>query len=119
MKSKLFFVIHCACLSIFVASSFASIVIKKADPWFFTDAFFPAFMLISAFTLISWPLFGGCPLTKWENHYRRLEGKETYEGSCMVYCLFRLTGRWPNKMAIHVVLVGIMAIPVVVRFFLE
>ena len=119
MKSRLIFLIHCGCLLSLVASSLASGLIKKASSAFFNDVFFPGFVVASILTLVSWKVFGGCPLTKWENHFRKAENKAPYEGSCMVHCLHQLTGRRPNKTLIHVILIGIMAVPVAVRFLIE
>ncbi|MFA5990874.1 MAG: DUF2784 family protein [Candidatus Doudnabacteria bacterium] len=119
MLSRLIFAIHCGCLLSLVASSLASVLIKKTNPTFFNDVFFPGFVMVSILTLVSWPLFGGCPLTKWENRFRKAENKAPYEGSCMVHTLSQLTGRRPNKTLIHVILIGIMAVPVAVRFLLE
>ena len=119
MKSKAAFFIHFACFFLFVTSSLCSYEIKKQWPDFFGQAFFPGFMAVSVLTLASWPLFGGCPLTNLENRLRVREGKGPYQGSCMVHYFYRWTGRRPNKTFIHVLLVGVMAVPAAVRFFLE
>ncbi len=116
MKSRLIFAIHCCCLFSLVASSFASKFIKHTHPEFFAGTFVPGLGLVSLLTLASWMLFGGCPLTWLENHYRLLEGRTTYRGSCMVhYYPTRWLGQ-PNSRYIHCALIAVMAYPVAVRY---
>jgi len=110
---------HYVCLIVFVASSFSSIAIKQVLPQFYDNVFFPVFLTVTALTLLSWIIFKGCPLSRWENQLRILEGKTPYQGSCMVYNFQKITGRRVSSKLAHAVLVGIMTIPVVVRFLLE
>lgn len=109
---------HYICLSSFVTSSFASIAIKKHNPAFYAGVFFPGFAAAAILTILSWAVFGECPLSRWENRLRVLEGKAPYKGSCMVYNFNKITGLHINSRLAHGILIGIMLIPVFV-FFLE
>ncbi len=115
MKSRLIFFLHCCCLLSLVASSLASKLIKHTHPEFFAGIFVPGLGLVSVLTLASWVLFGGCPLTKWENHWRLLEGRRMYHGSCMVHYWPKRLGQ-PNSRYIHCALIVVMAYPLAVRF---
>ncbi len=117
-KSTRVLVLHCFCLFSLVALCSASYSIKQYWPWFFTWVMFPILATLMVLTLLSWRKYQGCPLTKRENRHRAAEGLPTYEGSCMVHYYHVLTGRRLNSMFAHLLLVGIMLIPVFV-FFLE
>ncbi len=118
-KSTRVFALHCVCLFSLTGCSLASYEIKRLAPEFFAQEFFPIFIAMSILTLISWPLFKGCPLTKWENRLRKLENKTPFEGSWMVHYYHKLTGKHINTTLFHVLLIGIMLIPVYVRFFVK
>ncbi len=117
--SHLILTLHYVCLLTVVSTCSSTYWIAKADPIFYRRGMFPVLMLIAALTLLSWPVFGGCPLTKWENKHIAAEGGVPYKGSCMVYRLNSWTGRQVNPLFIHVLLVTDMIVIPVTVFFLE
>lgn len=72
---------------------------------------------VMCLTLVSWRIFGGCPLTRWENRLRQTcDPTGCYSGPCVNHYakrLFRLNlPRW----TVHALVVGSLAASLFIRF---
>lgn len=115
-NSRKIFLLHCFCLSLLVVGSLFAFKIKEWDKGFFTKVFFPIFVAVSALTLASWPLCGGCLLTRWEKQFLEREGLRPYNDPFIVHYLDQWVGvRVHPKIATGLVIL-LMLVPVVVFF---
>ena len=111
MLSTVVFFVHFFGLIAFMACSLGSVAISLKNPTFFAGQFLPFWGAFSVATLASWPIFGGCPLTKLENYFRAREGKPVYSGQCIGHYLAEYAGIRVKGLTVNLTLVGFMLVP--------
>jgi hypothetical protein len=94
MKSKHILILHTILFTTFVIGSILSSIVVIFFPELLSGRHLFYFLIVLAVLIIgSWPLFGGCPFTKWENYHRERENPgSAYSGSCIV----RYLKKWFN-----------------------
>jgi len=117
--SRLILFFHTTIFSSLIVGCIASPIIAASCPQFFRTYSLWVFGGIGLLILVSWYFYkGACPLTVWENNFRKNEGRATYEGSCIDH----YTKRWfrvtlPRHFSSAITL-GVLVIPALTMFFI-
>ena len=119
MKSKYILILHTTLFTTFVIGSIMASIAMVFFPEFLSGRYLFYFLMVLAVLIIgSWPLFGGCLFTKWENHYRELESLGlTYRGSCVI----RYAKKWfninlPGRLDVYILII-LFILPAVTALF--
>ena len=116
--SKIILFFHTTIFSSLIVGCIGSPIIAANYPQFFRTYSLWVFGGIGILILASWYFYkGACPLTVWENNFRKSEGRATYAGSCIDYHAkkwFRMT--LPRHFSSAITL-GVLVIPLLTRFF--
>jgi hypothetical protein len=119
MRAKHILILHTTLLAIFIIGSTAlSLFVMFYSEVMSGKYLFFTFLALLVFIVGSWPLFGGCPFTIWENHYRELENPGSgYRGSCMIKYMKEWFGfRLPGRFDIYIP-VAFVVLPIIVGLF--
>lgn len=118
MKSWQILAIHSSLYVVLAVFSFGSSAYIFAHP----SAFSPKTVTLATIALAvcavgTWPLFGGCPFTVWENRARTREGLQPYTSSCFN----NYASKWFRyALPTHIsgyVLTALVLLPLCVRLF--
>lgn len=91
MSSRFYLILHTLLIVLFDVGSVGTAYILIQYPEVVSGKMVVmAFVTIGILFIGSWPLFGGCPFTVWENGARKREGKKPYSDACMM----RYARRW-------------------------
>jgi len=100
-------------------SCFASPFIALTYPQAFNAYSLWVFVGIGILILGSWYKYGGdCPLTVWENDFRKKEGRPVYTGSCIVLYGKKWFGLSLTRQFSSIFPIAILLIPILTRFFI-
>lgn len=119
MKSKHILIFHTILFFSFVIGSTTSSVIMILYPALLPGRYVFATLVILAVLIVgSWSLFGGCPLTVWENNgYEREKPGSSYRGSCFVrYAKKWLNINFPEKFNGYVP-IAFLVLPAIISLF--
>lgn len=90
MSARVVLAIHASVFFSFAAASLASPLLIYSYPDVFAGRYVVAGAGILMLLVIgSWPLFGGCPFTMWENKLRMEESGTPYSGPCIDHYAIR------------------------------
>lgn len=116
--SKRTLFVHTVVFFVLVIGCFLSPLIAYAYPEAFRFYALWVFGGIGVLILGSWYVYGGdCPLTVWENNFRKREGRKTYAGSCIDHYAKRWFGLTLPRHFSGIFPVAILLIPLLTRFF--
>ncbi len=114
MKARTILFIHTVLFTLFCASSVTISFLLLAHPGFIGGKIVVfSYSILAVLVVGSWPIFGGCPFTAWENDFRKREGKSPYTGPCIDH----YANEWfhislPAKLSTYL-LVLILVLPIV------
>ncbi|MBI5470681.1 DUF2784 family protein [Candidatus Kaiserbacteria bacterium] len=116
MNSKQMLVLHVVIFATFVAVSFELSYYVLQHPESISITYLGLGTLIFAIIVVgSWPLFGGCLFTTWENKRRSREGRATYTEPCIDHYVYRWIGfRFPGKSSTYMLIV-LLVLPLATR----
>ncbi|MEK7601060.1 MAG: DUF2784 family protein [Patescibacteria group bacterium] len=117
--SRLILAFHTLVLFALVVVCIASPLVASSYPDAFNTYVLWFFGAIGVLILGSWYVYAGqCPLTVWENGFRKSEGRKTYAEPCMDRYAREWFGvRLPWRFS-DIFPIAILLIPVVTRFFI-
>lgn len=116
MKSKHVLIFHTSLFILFALASLSSPILAIYYPSFFSSIFFLLGIVLFMIAVIaSWPLFGGCPFTVWENRLRKNELRETYLGACIDH----YTEKWLGLKLPHKFFTGMLVVLLLVPIFVS
>ncbi len=117
--SRVVLFLHTLVFSALVAVCIASPLIAVQYPDLFRTYSLWVFGGIGVLILASWYFYeGACPLTVWENNFRKSEGRATYTGPCIDHHArkwFRLS--LPRHFS-SIITLGVLVIPLTTRLLL-
>jgi hypothetical protein len=117
MKSKTILTIHTLLFFSFVAVSLSLSMIL-----FWYPGAVPGKIVVIGYSILailvigSWPTFGGCPFTVWENNFRKREGRKVYSGACINHYAKEWFGIiLPSKFGTYL-LIALLVLPIIFGF---
>jgi hypothetical protein len=119
MISKRILIFHTILFTTFVIGSILSSIVVVFFPELLSGRHLFYFLIVLAVLIVgSWPLFGGCPFTKWENYHREREKPGSrYHGECIVMYAEKWFGvSLPQKFGVYIS-VFFLILPTVVSIF--
>ena len=117
MLSRLYLFLHTVFLFGLIGLCLLSPLIKAAYPAEFRQYFLWIIVGMGLLLKIAWEVFGGCPLTVWENNARRREGRRTYKESCTNHYTEKWFGWRPPEWFSSALPFTALAIPLITGFF--
>jgi|SRR3989344_8596643 len=84
LKARFILAIHTMIFISLVCGSFALPFLIYQYPDIFVGKYVVITMGVLALLVVSsWPLYGGCPFTIWENTFKKEAGQPSYSGPCI------------------------------------
>jgi hypothetical protein len=116
--SKLILFFHTLIFSALVVVCILSPFIAMHYPQAFNEYSLWVFGGIGVLILVTWYFYAGqCPLTVWENAFRKSAGKKPYTDPCIDHYMKEWFGLDAPSRFSDIVPIAVLVIPIVTRFF--
>jgi len=114
MKARTILIIHTTIFLCFAFAAISSPYFALHYPEYFSALNLIVFGVIAVAVVGTWPLFGGCPFTIWENTaWKRENPSRAYRGACIDHYIERWFGiRLPDHLS-TIALIVLFLIPIV------